>query len=62
MAIKSTKNITEMTFSILDITNIVLMMPAGVLYMLIKDLLDGGLKKDKLLMYVVEGVVILILL
>ena len=49
-------------FISVTITNIVLMMPAGVLYMLIKDLLDGGLKKDKLLMYVVEGVVILILI
>ncbi|MCR5201897.1 MAG: ABC transporter ATP-binding protein, partial [Lachnospiraceae bacterium] len=43
------------------ITNIVLMMPAFVLYVLINDLLEGGLKKDKVAFYAIASVVIFIL-
>jgi len=44
------------------IANIVLMMPAGVLYMLIKDLLNNELTKDRIPFYVIASVVILILI
>ena len=44
------------------VTNIVLMMSAGILYTLIKDLLENNLNKDRLSFYVVGSVVILILI
>lgn len=44
------------------ITNIVLMMPAGILYTLINDLLNDNLTKDRIWFYVVAGAVILILM
>ena len=44
------------------IANIVLMMPAGVLYMLIKDLLNNELTKDRIPFYVIASIVILILI
>jgi len=46
------------------ITNIALMMPAGVLYMLIKDLLNKSLTKDRLILYILwsAGVLIFIAL
>ena len=44
------------------IANMVLMMPAGVLYMLIKDLLNNELTKDRIPFYVIASVVILILI
>nr|MCR4611664.1 ABC transporter ATP-binding protein [Lachnospiraceae bacterium] len=43
------------------ITNIVLMMPAGILYVLIKDLLEDNLGQDRIVFYVVSSVLILIL-
>ncbi|MCR5624580.1 MAG: ABC transporter ATP-binding protein, partial [Lachnospiraceae bacterium] len=43
-------------------TNIVYMMSAGVLYMLISDLLGGGLKKDRLWIYLGMSAVILVLI
>jgi len=43
------------------ITNIVMMMPAGVLYMLIKDLLNNRLNTDRIPFYVIGSVLILIL-
>ncbi|MBQ9278589.1 MAG: ABC transporter ATP-binding protein [Lachnospiraceae bacterium] len=43
------------------ITNIVLMMPAGILYLLIKDLLEDNLTKSRIWIYVVGSVLILIL-
>lgn len=44
------------------VTNIVLMMPAGILYFLIKDLLEGSLKKERILFYVTLSLIILILI
>jgi ATP-binding cassette subfamily B protein len=44
------------------ITNIALMMSAGVLYTLIKDLLDNNLTKDRLPFYLIWSAVILILI
>ena len=44
------------------ITNIALMMPAGVLYMLIKDLLDGTLTKERIPFYIIASVLILALI
>jgi ATP-binding cassette subfamily B protein len=44
------------------ITNIALMMPAGVLYMLIKDLLDGTLTKERIPFYIIASVLILVLI
>ena len=44
------------------ITNIALMMPAGVLYMLIKDLLDGILTKERIPFYIIASVLILALI
>ena len=44
------------------ITNIMLMMSAGVLYTLIKDLLSNNLTKDRLPFYIIWSVVILILI
>ncbi len=43
------------------VTNIILMMSAGILYTLIKDLLGDELKSDRILFYVTGSVVILIL-
>lgn len=44
------------------VTNMALMMTAGVLYMLISDMLSGGLKKDRIGLYVAAsaGVIVLI--
>ncbi|MBR1478991.1 MAG: ABC transporter ATP-binding protein [Lachnospiraceae bacterium] len=44
------------------LTNIVLMMPAGILYFLIKDLLEGSLKKERIPFYVVGSLIVLILI
>lgn len=44
------------------VTNIVLMMPAGILYLLIKDMLDNTLTKDRLPVYIIGSVGILILI
>ena len=44
------------------VTNIALMMPAGVLYMLIKDLLNDTLSKDRIPFYVIASVVIIVLI
>lgn len=44
------------------LTNIVLMMPAGILYFMIKDLLEGSLKKELIPFYVVGSLIILILI
>lgn len=44
------------------ITNIVLMMPAGVLYCLIKDLLEGTLTGDRIPFYVIASIVIVLLI
>ncbi len=43
------------------ITNIVLMMPVGILYMLIKDLLNNGLNKDRIPFYVIASIAVIIL-
>ena len=43
-------------------TNIALMMPAGVLYMLIKDLLDDTLTKERIPFYVIASIVIIVLI
>ncbi|MCR5800953.1 MAG: ABC transporter ATP-binding protein/permease [Lachnospiraceae bacterium] len=43
------------------VANIVLMMPAGILYTLIKDMLDGDLSKDRVAFYAIASVVILLL-
>ena len=44
------------------VTNIVLMMPAGILYSLISDLLNDNLTKGRIPFYVVGSVVILVLI
>ena len=41
------------------ITNIALMMPAGILYMLIKDLLDDTLTRERIPFYIAGSVMIL---
>ncbi len=43
------------------ITNIVLMMTAGVLYTLIKDLLDNNLNKDRIAFYVAASLAVIVL-
>ena len=43
-------------------TNIALMMPAGVLYMLIKDLLNDTLTKERIPFYVIASIVIIVLI
>lgn len=44
------------------ISNFCLMMPSGILYLLISDLLGGGLKKDRIWIYAAGSAVILILI
>jgi len=44
------------------ITNIVLMMPAGILYCLIKDLLEGTLTRERVPFYAVGSVIVIILI
>ncbi len=44
------------------ITNIGLMMPAGILYCLIKDLLEGTLTKERIPFYVIASVVVILLI
>jgi ATP-binding cassette subfamily B protein len=44
------------------ITNIVLMMPAGILYTLINDLLNDRLNKGRISFYVVGSIAVLILI
>ncbi|MBO6109060.1 MAG: ABC transporter ATP-binding protein [Eubacterium sp.] len=44
------------------ITNMVLMMPAGILYCLIKDLLEGTLTSDRIPFYAIGSVVVLLLI
>ena len=44
------------------LTNICLMMPSGVLYMLIKDLLEDNLSRDRLGIYLIASAVILALI
>jgi ATP-binding cassette subfamily B protein len=43
------------------ITNIALMMPAGILYTLINDLLENNLTKDRIPFYVIGSIIVLIL-
>ncbi|MCR5106789.1 MAG: ABC transporter ATP-binding protein/permease [Lachnospiraceae bacterium] len=43
------------------ITNIVLMMPAGILYSLIKDLLDGTLTKERVPFYATTSILVIFL-
>ncbi len=44
------------------VTNIILMMPAGILYCLIKDLLEDTLTKDRIPFYAVSSAVVIILI
>ena len=44
------------------VTNIVLMMTAGILYTLIKDLLEGNLGKDRIPFYAIGSVIIMVLI
>ncbi len=44
------------------VTNFSFMMSAGILYMLISDMLSGGLKKDRIPFYIAASVAILILI
>ncbi len=44
------------------ITNIVLMMPAGILYCLIKDLLEGTFTRDRVPFYAVSSVIVIVLI
>ena len=43
-------------------TNIVLMMSSGILYLLIKDLLDNNLTSDRIWIYAVGSAVIILLI
>ncbi len=43
------------------VTNIVLMMTAGVLYMLISDMLSGGLKRERIGLYVISSIGVILL-
>ena len=43
------------------IADMVLMMPAGILYVLIRDLLNNGLTKNRIPFYVIASLVIIIL-
>ncbi len=45
-----------------SVTNIVLMMPATVLYLLIKDLLENTLTTDRIPFYVIASIIILVLI
>ena len=44
------------------LTNITLMMPAGILYMLISDLLDDNLTSSRIPFYVIASVIVLTLI
>ena len=44
------------------ITNIVLMMSAGILYSLIKDLLEETLTKERIPFYVISSIIVIILI
>lgn len=44
------------------VTNITLMMPAGVLYLLIQDLLNDTLTKERIPFYIITSVVIILLI
>lgn len=44
------------------LTNIVLMMPAGILYCLIKDLLEGNLNKDRVPFYAISSAIVILLI
>jgi ATP-binding cassette subfamily B protein len=44
------------------VTNMALMLPAGVLYTLIKDLLNDGLSKDRIPFYAIASVLILLII
>ena len=44
------------------ITNISLMMPAGILYMLIKDMLDNNLTKERIPFYIIASAAVLLLI
>jgi ATP-binding cassette subfamily B protein len=44
------------------LTDMVLMLPAGVLYTLIKDLLNNGLTKERIPFYVIASIIILLLI
>ena len=44
------------------ITNIVLMMPAGILYCLIKDLLEGTLTRERVPFYAAGSVIVIVLI
>lgn len=44
------------------VTNIALMMPAGILYSLIKDLLDDDLTRDRIPFYVISSIVVIALI
>ncbi|MCR5208922.1 MAG: ABC transporter ATP-binding protein/permease [Lachnospiraceae bacterium] len=44
------------------VTNIMLMMPAGILFFLIKDLLEGTLGPDRKVFYIIASIVVLLLI
>ena len=44
------------------VTNIMLMMPAGILYSLIKDLLEGTLTRDRVPFYTIASIVVILLI
>ena len=44
------------------VTNISLMMPAGILYMLIKDMLDNNLTKERIPFYIIASAAVLLLI
>ena len=52
----------EKACAIVTMTNIALIMPAGVLYMLIKDLLNDTLTKERIPFYIIASIVIIVLI
>ncbi len=49
-------------FVSVTITNLVLMLPAGILFLLVSDLLNGGVKTDRIWIYACGGIAILVLI
>ncbi len=49
-------------FVSVTVTNLALMFPAGMLFLLISDLLNGGMKRERIPLYLIGSVIILILI
>ncbi len=58
---KGAKDMVKAFVSV-TVTNLALMLPASMLYLLIYDLLNGGMKSDRIWIYAVGGAAILVLI